>query len=72
MLYIVNWRDQERTWRVGEHINMLDRAVLDVQLVAADGDELDYVIANMPNVPYVKHRVNRWYGEMAQFIAANL
>ncbi len=74
MMLVLVFRDNyEHIWHIREKLRLNDRQVLDVQVVQADGDELQYIIDYMPNVPYANTRpVNRWYGDMAKFIAGNL
>lgn len=63
----------ERSWHVGETLRIPDEVAAEIYQVQADGHELAHIVQNMPNVPYARHkRVNRWFGDMAQFIAANL
>jgi hypothetical protein len=73
-LYITCKDNREVQWHVGSttlrSAHEWPSPVTDVQ---ADGDELDYIINNFPNLPYPKHkRVVRWDGDLAKLIAYNL
>ena len=74
MMYI-GFRDlADSQWHVQDgKMYLSDQVVMNVQVIQADGHELHYIIDHMPNVPYVVNRaVNRWFGDMAKFIAANI
>jgi len=43
----------------------------EISYIQADGDELDHIIARLPNLPY-SYRICKWRGELATFIAENL
>lgn len=60
-------------WHVGQKNPIVFDDMQHVTEVQADGDELEYIRFSMNNVPFNKFKaVNRWFGSMAQFIAANL
>lgn len=45
----------------------------DVEIVQADGHELDYISTHFENLPIARNvRVQVWRGDMARFIAENL
>lgn len=72
MLYVVLKEGKgEKPWHLGESVpNNSPDMVREIQ---ADGDELAYIKRNFTNIPYHNYRpVITWYGEMAQFIFANL
>lgn len=43
-----------------------------VEVVQADGDELDYIRKRFNNIPDCNKPVVAWYGDIAKFIACNL
>lgn len=44
-----------------------------VEVVQADGDELDYIKEKFSNIPFPTHKkAVAWYGDMAKFIVCNL
>lgn len=72
MMYI-NGEGWERSWHVGTPISLTVNEADSVYYVQADGDELAHIVNLMPNIPVAMHkRVNRWFGDIAKFIAANL
>lgn len=44
----------------------------DIEIVQADGDELQYIKENFAHIPIGPAVVAKWRGEMAQFIFENL
>ena len=45
---------------------------LPVHSVQADGDELEWVLRNISNIPTNKQRVQLWHGDIAKFIYNSL
>jgi hypothetical protein len=41
-------------------------------MVQADGDELEEIKNKIENIPFTVGRVQRWFGDDAKFIVANL
>lgn len=75
MYIVVDWNgsDVEMTWHVGKFLPIASEDVKHIKEVQADGDELEYIKNNFSHMPVnVNRRVNRWFGEMARFIVANL
>jgi hypothetical protein len=68
------------TWHIGElklyGVYAYSDYAYGVEMVQADGDEIEYILARFSNVPRLSaKRWNypiRWYGDMAKFIVANL
>lgn len=78
MLLIVTTMKEYR-WYVGQdaRITPTDDGITLMEdgicLVQADGDELEYIRNNFINIPFSKtKRVQRWFGQEANFIALNL
>lgn len=71
MMFIVSKGYPDKSWHVGDRApNLSPDVVMEIQ---ADGDELEYIKRNFTNVPFHNsRRVMYWFGEMAQFIFANL
>ncbi len=71
MMYIVLKGERDITWKVGTEVpNRSPDMVIEIQ---AKGPELEYIKQNFVNVPFhVSRPTQTWYGEMAQFIFANL
>jgi hypothetical protein len=76
MMYIVSADERgmhERTWHVGEGLTFSTEQIAAVIEVMADGHELEHILKNFYNMPFrTAKRVNRWFGDHAKFIAANL
>lgn len=76
MMYIVSADERgmhERSWHVGEPLIFGVEAIQSVIEVQADGDELTHLHKQFDNIPFrLNSRVNRWFGDHAKFIAANL
>lgn len=61
---------QEAKFYVGSHkVIDYDWEILEVQ---ADSDELNAIKCQMNNIPFSRKSCQRWFGDMAQFIAHNI
>lgn len=69
MMFILH-NTYESTWHVGQKLNYINP--LDVRMVQADGDELEEIKNKIENIPFTVGRVQRWFGDDAKFIVANL
>jgi len=59
-------------WHVGEKVD-LEPESFQFASVQADCDELLYIIAKFKNIPFHTDKpVQKWYGDLAKFILANL
>ncbi len=78
IIYYKNYYGDEttpKTWHVGEDNPIDCDASFDVNNVfevQADGQELLYIVSRMSNIPYSSKSVQRWFGDMAKFIACSL
>jgi hypothetical protein len=76
MLYIIfdnGVSTNELAWHVGQKIQLMTPAIQAIVEVQADGDELKHIMGCMDNVPNNRFKpTNRWFGDMAKFIAVNL
>lgn len=69
MLYIIA-NTGEFTWHVGKKFPGVPGGA--VNLVQADGDELDFIAQTMSGIPMHRGAVVTWHGDIAKFISANL
>jgi len=61
---------EEQSFHIGNNIPPdYDWEVIEVQ---ADGHELDAIKCQMTNIPIGRKRTQRWFGDMAAFIAHNI
>lgn len=73
MMYIVFNDGECVSWHVGRAKPILPEEAVKVAEVQADGNELTHIMTNFVNIPAsVRVRSQRWFGDMAKFIAANL
>lgn len=68
MLYIVLKDSTEIMKHVCEPIFVDPGTVLEIQ---ADGDELGRILMQCQNIPRTNSAVQRWFGDMAEFILFN-
>jgi hypothetical protein len=70
-LYVVNDTGHHYQWHVGK-TKPKRQTVSNVQMVQADGDELNYIHMYFSNIPFTGKPVVRWHGDLAKFIVENL
>lgn len=75
-LYIVltkvrKYPSHEIEWHVGES-NYISVIIDDIHYVQADGDELNYILRKITNIPMAQQGAIKWYGDHAKFIVGNL
>lgn len=63
--------NQEKHWHIGQQAPEIPDGFKVVE-VHADGDELDYLLDNLTNIPLSKSPVVKWYGDMAMFVIGNM
>jgi hypothetical protein len=77
-LYISNGLNQQLSgeWHVTHERRTtvaLHSYAMNVDMLQADGDELDAIKVQFPNlIPHNGNRVVRWFGDNARFICGNL
>ena len=63
----------EYIWHVGQRVPHFAFIGEEIEVIQADGDELDHIIRNFSNLPFAKNvRVHRWHGDLAKLIYYNL
>lgn len=75
LIMVEGTRQLAGSWYVGEKFKKYHPKFQEgiqpkhVESIQADGHELDFVIDNVPNLPYPKNaRVVEWHGDMAKLI----
>lgn len=71
---------EEVEWRVGEEVGRARALTWNDYMqdpsigvcVQADCDELEKILRNVEGIPRTKARVQKWYGDDARFIIANI
>ena len=62
----------EYEYHNGSKINTDNLNFCGTMEVQADGHELEAIKNQINGIPFSTHRVQRWYGDYAHFIASNL
>ena len=71
MLSILSDDRREYVWHVGEAMPPMG-PMGQIDSVAADGHELEFIRQHFSNIPMTDSRIIVWYGDVAMFIANNI
>lgn len=74
MAFFIKTEQGDCVWHIQSHkptFNIIPAEKSIIQLLQADGDELQLIIKRFPNLPY-SYGFCTWRGQFAQFIYDNL
>ena len=65
MLFVIDKFGYEYTWHIGKKRPVVETPIHSVQ---ADGDELQWIVSDISNIPLNRNKVQTWHAPWAPFI----